>query len=294
MRVFVTGASGWVGSAVVPELLGAGHSVLALARSDGSAAKLTAVGAEVLRGDLDDLDVLRRAAGECDGVIHLAFVHDFSRFEESIATDRRVIETLGSALEGSGRPLVVTGGTPAVPGRMATEGDSAAPDSPAAGRDANCAAALAFAQRGVRACAVRLPRVVHGEGDRHGFIPRLIATARANAVSGYVGDGANRWPTVHVLDAGRLFRLAAELARAGSVLHAVGDEGVPILEIAEVVGARLALPVAARPAADFGFLGPLLSIDQPASAEYTEELLGWQPIQPNLIEDLDKDHYFAE
>jgi nucleoside-diphosphate-sugar epimerase len=294
MRVFVTGASGWIGSAVVPELLAAGHSVLGLARTDASAAKLAGAGAEVLRGELKDLDALRAAAGACDGVIHLAFVHDFSRFEESIAIDRRAIETLGSALEASGKPLVVTGGTPAVPGRMATEGDTADPGSPVAGRDANCAAALGYAQRGVRASAVRLPRVVHGEGDRTGFIPRLIATARNNGVSGFVGDGSNRWPAVHVADAARLYLQALEQAPAGSMLHAVGEPGVPLIEIAEIIGARLALPVAARPAADFGFLGPLLSIDQPASGEYTEELLGWQPVQVGLIEDLDKDHYFAE
>lgn len=292
MRIFVTGASGWVGSAVVPELVEAGHEVLGLARSDASAARVTAAGGKAVRGDLDDLDLLRATAGACEGVVHLAFVHDFAKLEESIAIDRRAIEALGSELEGSGRPFVVTSGTPAQPGRLATEGDSAAPDSPTAGRDANAAVALETAGRGVRSCVVRLPRVVHGEGDRHGFVPRLIDLARENGVSAYVGDGSNRWPAVHVRDAGVLYRLALEEAPAGSVLHAVADEGIPILEIAEALGSRLGVPPAARSAADLGFLGPILAVDQPASNEYTSELLGWSPVEIGLIEDLERDHYF--
>lgn len=292
MRIFVTGASGWVGSAVVPELVEAGHEVLGLARSDASAAAVTAAGGKAVRGDLEDLEVIRATAAACDGVVHLAFGHDFSRFQESVATDRRVTEALGRELEGSGRFLVVTSGTPAAPGRMATEGDQAAPDSPMAGRNANAAAALEFADRGVRSCVVRLPRVVHGEGDRHGLLPRLIGIARENEVSGYVADGSHRWPAVHVRDVGRLYRRAAEQATAGSVLHAVADEGIPTVEIAEAVGVRLGLPVAARPAADFGSLGPILAVDQPASSEYTRDLLDWAPVEPNLIEDLDKEFYF--
>ncbi|MEV8098672.1 SDR family oxidoreductase [Kitasatospora sp. NPDC085879] len=292
MRVFVTGASGWVGSAVVPELIGAGHQVLGLARSDSSAAAVAAAGAEVLRGDLDDLDALTAGAAGCDGVVHLAFIHDFTRFEASVQADARAIETLAAALEGSGKPLVVTAGTAAVPGRVATEHDTSAPGSPAAGRDANARAALDSAARGVRPSVVRLPRTVHGDGD-HGFIAHLVTAARDKGVSGYVGDGTGRWPAVHVRDAARLYRLALEQAPAGSVLHAVADEGVPVREIAEVIGRHLGLPTASVPAEDFGFLGRILAVDQPASSVLTRELLGWRPSEPGLIEDLGKGHYFV-
>jgi nucleoside-diphosphate-sugar epimerase len=293
MRVFVTGASGWIGSAVVPELLGAGHQVLGLARSDDSAAAIAAAGAEVLRGDLGDLDTLRAGAAGADGVIHLAFIHDFTDIEASVTADRRAIETMGGALEGSGKPLVIASGTPSVPGRVATERDEPAPGSPVAGRFATAQAALAMAASGVRSSIVGLPRTVHGDGDRHGFIARLVGIARDKGVSGYVGDGSNRWPAVHVLDAAHLFRLAVEQAPAGSRLHAVGDEGVPILEIAEVIGRHLNVPTASVPAGDLGFLGYVLSVDQPASAALTRELLGWRPVQPGLIEDMDKGHYFG-
>ena len=293
MRVFVTGASGWIGSAVVPELLGAGHQVLGLARSDDSAAAIAAAGAEVLRGDLNDLDTLRAGAAGSDGVIHLAFIHDFTDFEASVTADRRAIETMGGALEGSGKPLVIASGTPALPGHVATERDESAPGSPVAGRMENARAALGMAARGVRSSVVGLPRTVHGDGDRHGFIARLIGIARDTGVSGYVGDGSNRWPAVHVLDAAHLFRLAVERAPAGSRLHAVGDEGVPIRDIAEVISRHLNVPAASVPAGDLGFLGQVLSIDQPASATLTRELLGWRPVQPGLIEDMDKGHYFS-
>ncbi len=293
MQVFVTGASGWIGSAVVPELLGAGHQVLGLARSDSSAAAIAAAGAEVLRGDLSDLDTLRAGAAGSDGVIHLAFIHDFSDFEASIGADRRAIETLGAALEGSGKPLVIASGTPAVPGRLAIEGDESASGSPAAARVANAHVALDMAARGVRSSVVGLPRTVHGDGDRHGFIARMVGIARDSGVSGYIGDGSNRWPAVHVLDAAHLFRLAVEQAAAGSRLHAVGDEGVPIRDIAAVIGRHLNLPTASVPAGDFGWLGHILAIDQPASSAQTRALLGWQPVQPGLIEDLDKGHYFG-
>jgi nucleoside-diphosphate-sugar epimerase len=293
MRVFVTGASGWIGSAVVPELLGAGHRVLGLARSDDSAASIAAAGAEVLRGDLDDLDTLRAGAAGSDGVIHLAFIHDFTDIEASVTADRRAIETMGGVLEGSGKPLVIASGTPALPGHVATERDESAPGSPVAGRMANARAALGMAARGVRSSVVGLPRTVHGDGDRHGFIARLVGIARDTGVSGYVGDGSNRWPAVHVLDAAHLFRLAVERAPAGSRLHAVGDEGVPILDIAEVISRHLNVPTASVPAGDLGFLGLVLSIDQPASAALTRELLGWRPVQPGLIEDMDKGHYFG-
>ncbi|MBS2535478.1 SDR family oxidoreductase [Catenulispora sp. NF23] len=293
MRVFVTGASGWVGSAVVPELLAAGHQVLGLARSDASEAALTAAGAEAVRGELGDPDTLAAAAKGCDGVIHLAFIHDFSDFQGAIDADRTAIQALGGALQGSGKPLVVTSGTPAVPGRVATELDSAAPDTPAAGRDANARVALDFAARGVRPSVVRLPRSVHGAGDKHGFVARLIGLARDRGTSGYVGDGGSRWPAVHVKDAAVLFRLALEKATAGSVLQAVGDEGVPTGDIAAVIGRHLNLPTAALPPEDFGFLGPLLATDQPASATLTRQTLGWAPVRPGLIADLDEGHYFG-
>jgi nucleoside-diphosphate-sugar epimerase len=293
MCVFVTGASGWIGSAVVPELLGAGHQVLGLARSDDSAAAIAAAGAGVLRGDLDDLDTLRAGAAGSDGVIHLAFIHDFTDIEASVTADRRAIETMGGALEGSGKPLVIASGTPALPGRVATERDDPAPGSPVAGRFVTAQAALAMAARGVRSSVVGLPRTVHGDGDRHGFIARLVGIARDKGVAGYVGDGSNRWPAVHVLDAAHLFRLAVEQAPAGSRLHAVGDEGVPIRDIAEVIGRHLDVPTAPVPAGDLGFLGYVLSVDQPASAALTRELLGWRPVQPGLIEDMDKGHYFG-
>ncbi len=293
MRVFVTGASGWIGSAVVPELINAGHQVLGLARSDSSAAITAEAGAEVLRGGLDDLEALRTGAAGSDGVIHLAFIHDFTDFEASVSADRRAIEAMGAALDGSGRPLVIASGTPAVPGHVATEHDESASGSPVAARAANAQAALALAARGVRSSVVGLPRTVHGDGDRHGFIARMIGIARDSGVSGYVGDGSGRWPAVHVLDAARLFRLAVEQAPAGSRLHAVGDEGVPTRDIAEVIGRHLSLPAASVAAENFGWLGQILAIDQPASSTLTRELLGWQPTQPGLIEDLDKGHYFA-
>jgi nucleoside-diphosphate-sugar epimerase len=292
MRVLVTGAAGWIGSALVPELIGAGHRVVGLARSDRSAAAAAALGVEVLRGDLADLDLLRDAAAGADGAVHLAFGHDFSRFEESAREEGRVVEALGAALEGSGKPLVVASGTPVVPGGVATERDRAEGEGFAVLRDANARAAVGLAARGVRSSVVRLPRSVHGTGDR-GFIRMLVDTARDRGVSGYVGDGSHRWPAVHLRDAARLFRLALEQAPAGSVLHAVGDEGVPIREIAEVIGRRLNVPVTAVPAEGFGFLGGLLGVDQPASSALTRDLLGWQPVGPGLVEDLDADHYFA-
>jgi nucleoside-diphosphate-sugar epimerase len=306
MRVFVTGASGWIGSAVVPELIGAGHQVVGLARSDASAAALTTAGAQVHRGTLDDLDSLRSAAGASDGVIHLAFKHDIAftgDFPGAADADRRAIETFGEALAGSDRPLLIASGTPGLaPGRVATEQD--APDlypattSLSGGpeiRAANAQMTLSLASRGVRSSVVRLPPTVHGEGD-HGFMATLVGIARAKGVSGYIGDGSNRWPAVHRLDAAHLFRLALEKAPAGSTLHAVTDEGVPIRAIAEVIGRHLNLPVVAISAEDagehFGWLAGFLAADRPASSTLTRELLGWQPTHPGLIDDLDKGHYF--
>ena len=293
MRVFVTGASGWIGSAVVPELIGAGHQVLGLARSDSAAAAVAALGAEALRGDLADLDALRAGAAGADAVVHLAYVHDFTRREESVQIDARAVEALAAALEGTGKPLVAASGTPAVPGRAATERDFPVFGGPAAGRDKNARAVLDLASRGIRASVVRMPRSVHGDGDRHGLISRVIGIARDRGAVCYVGDGASRWPAVHVLDAAALVRLAVERAPAGSVLHAVADEGVPARDFAAVIGRHLNLPTASAPAEDLGFLGMVLALDCPASSALTTELLGWRPVQPGLIEDLDKGHYFG-
>jgi nucleoside-diphosphate-sugar epimerase len=293
MRIFVTGGSGWIGSALVPELINAGHQVLALARSDASAKVVVDMGAEVLHGDLDTIDVLRSGALDSDGVIHLAFVVP-SVSEVATQTDAKAIETFATSLAGSGKPLVISGGTLVRPGRPATERDELIAAGPIAARISNMQAALATAERDVRACLVMLPRSVHGEGDRHGFIPQLIAVARSKGVSGYIGDGASRWPAVHVKDAATLYRLAVERAPAGAVLNAVGDEGVPVREIAEAIGRRLHLPVKSLPPAAYeGMLVHLLSTDMPASSTITRQLLDWKPTHPGLIEDIEQGHYFS-
>ena len=292
MRVFVTGASGWIGSAVVPELISAGHQVLGLARSDVSAKAVADTGAEVLRGDLNDTDVLCAGTLDSDGVIHLAFVVP-SVSEAATRTDAKAIETFGTSLAGSGKPLVISGATLVTPGRSATERDELIAAGPIAARITTMRAALAAADRGVRSCLVMLPRSVHGQGERHGFIPQLITAARAKGVSGYIGDGTSRWPAVHVKDAASLYRLAIEQAPAGAVLNAVGDEGVPVREIAEAIGRHLNLPARSLPAEEFGgMLVPLLSTDMPASSTVTQELLGWKPAHPGLIEDIEQGHYF--
>jgi nucleoside-diphosphate-sugar epimerase len=306
MRVFVTGASGWIGSAVVPELIGAGHDVVGLARSDASAAALTAAGAAVHHGTLDDLDSLRRAAAASDGVIHLAFKHDIAfsgDFQAAADADRRAVETFGETLAGSDRPFVIASGTLGLaPGRVATEQDGHGPDPALAAwgggpqiRRATAELVLSLASGGVRSSVVRLPPTNHGEGD-HGFVAALVGIARAKGVSGYIGDGTNRWSAVHRLDSAHLFHLALEKAPAGSTLHAVADEGVPIRDIAEVIGRHLDLPVVAISPEDagehFAWLAGFLAVDSPASSTLTRELLGWQPTQPGLIDDLDKGHYF--
>ena len=293
MRIFVTGASGWIGSAVVPELIGAGHEVLGLARSDAAAKAVAGLGAEVLRGDLNETDVLRAGALDSDGVIHLAFVVP-SMTEAATRTDAAAIGTFVASLAGSGKPLVISGATLVTPGRPATERDELIARGPVAARISNMRTALAAAERGVRPCLVMLPRSVHGRGDRHGFIPQLIAMARAKGVSGYIGDGTSRWPAVHVKDAATLYRLAVEQAPAASVLNAVGDEGVPVREIAEAIGRRLNLPARSLPAGEYeGMMVPLLSTDMPASSAITQELLGWKPTHPGLIEDIEQGHYFS-
>ncbi|GAA4217665.1 SDR family oxidoreductase [Actinocatenispora rupis] len=303
MRVFVTGASGWIGSAVVPELIGAGHTVVGLARSDASAAALTAAGADVRRGSLDDLDVLRDAAADADGVIHLAFKHDIAftgDFAGAVTADRRAVETLGAALTGTGRPFVLASGLAGLAaGRVLTETDGRTPDPASAdgpsGRQATAHLTLSYAGRGVRSSVLRLPPTVHGDGD-NGFLAAIVGVARATGISAYVGDGANRWPAVHRSDAARLFRLALEHAPAGSVLHAVGDEGVPLRSVAEVIGRHLGVPVGSVAPADvdahFGWLSMLIGADVPASADLTRDLLDWRPTGPGLLADLDEPHYF--
>jgi nucleoside-diphosphate-sugar epimerase len=306
MRIFVTGASGWIGSAVVPELIGAGHEVVGLARSDASAAALTGAGAEVHRGTLDDLDSLRSAAAASDGVIHLAFKHELAfsgDFQGAADADRRAVEVFGEALAGSDRPFVLASGLLGLaPGQVATEqdghGSHAAVAAFGGGPRARWETAeltLSLASQGVRSSIVRLPPTNHGNGD-NGFMATLVGIAREKGLAGYLGDGGNRWPAVHRLDSARLFRLALEQAPAGTTLHACAEEGVPIREIAEVMGRHLGVPVASIAPEDagehFSWLGGFIGLDAPASSTYTRELLDWQPTQPGLIADLDEGHYF--
>jgi nucleoside-diphosphate-sugar epimerase len=289
MKIFVTGASGFVGSAVVQELIKHGHAVVGLARSDANAKAIAAAGGQVLRGSLEELDSLRRGAAESDGVIHTAFIHDFANYAASVEVDRRAIETIGNALAGSGRPLVVTSGTLRGPaGGIATEDLPADPDFPRRSE----ATALPFAAREVRVSIVRLPPTVHGAGD-HGFVPELIRLAREKRVAGYIGDGSNRWPAVHRFDAAQAFRLAVEKAPAGARVHAIAEEGIPTKEIAAVIGKRLNVAVAAKPIEHFGWIGNFFAFDLPTSSEKTRKLLGWQPVQRGLLADLDSPAYFG-
>lgn len=289
MQVFITGGSGLIGSAVVRELLENGHSVLALARSDSSEAALRSAGAATVRGGLADLDAVRAGAAKADGVIHLAFSNDFSSPEAlaaGIAEEGTALVTMGEELAGSGRPLVTVSGTPWVPGRMSTEADPLPLDGPVGGRGRSVMAVLGLAERGVRSAAVRMPRTVHNQGTG-GFAGLLTEIARRTGVSGYPGDGTQRWPAVHALDAAVLFRLVLENAPAGTAWHAVDDEGDAVRDIAAVIGRRLGLPVEAVAEETYGPLGPIFATDQPASSAHTRETLNWKPQHPNLLADLE-------
>ena len=295
MRVFVTGATGFIGSAVVQDLIGEGHQVLGLARSDAAAQTLAGLGVEAHRGDLSDPESLAAGARACDGVIHTAFDHDFSRYEANAQNDRRVLAAMADALEGSNRPLVATSGTAVLAaGRVGAEND--APPTEGLGRiRAMSEDVLAAVERGVRVSVVRLPHSVHGRGD-HAFVPTLIEIARRTGVAAYVGDGANRWPAVHRLDAARLFRLALEKAAPGARFHGVADEGVPMRAIAETIGEALGLPVRSVDAADapahFGWLAPFVGRDGPSSSAITRETLGWVPREVDLLTDMREGGYF--
>jgi nucleoside-diphosphate-sugar epimerase len=298
MKVFVTGGSGHLGSAIVPELVTASHEVIGLARSDAAAATLAGLRATVHRGDLDDLDGLMKAAASSDGVIHLAFKHDQMRsgdYGGAVAADLAVLNALGEALAGSGKPLVETSGTLGVAnlGRPATEED---PGNPG-GRTEAENLVLGFAERGVRSSVVRVPPITHSILDRHGFARVLIAIARQKGVAGYPGDGANRWPAGHTLDVGHLYRLALEDAPAGTRWHAAGDEGIPMREIARSIGDHLGIPVASIPEDQlqehFGFLAMLIGLDNPTSTRITREVLGWEPTHPGLLADFDQGDYFG-
>jgi nucleoside-diphosphate-sugar epimerase len=298
MKVFVTGASGHLGSAVVPELIAAGHTVTGLARSDAAAAALTALGAAVRRGDLDDLGGIRQAATDSDGVIHLAFKHDQMRtgdFAGAVAAELTVVHALGDALKGTGKPLVISSGTLAVAdlGRPGTEED---PGRPGGRTDAEDAV-IGFAEAGIRSGVVRISPITHSALDRHGFARVLIAIARQRGIAGYAGDGASRWPAVHTLDAGRLFRLALEDGPPGHRWHAVGDQGIPMRELAQSIGGHLHLPAASIPedqlTAHFGFLAMLIGLDNPMTSLATQRILGWKPVHPGLIADFDHGDYFA-
>jgi nucleoside-diphosphate-sugar epimerase len=289
MHVFVTGGTGTIGSAVVAELVANGHTVLALARSDASEQAVKAAGAEALRGGLADLDVLRAGVAQSDAVISLAFGSDYSTADaiaRSITEETTAVATLGEALLGSDRPIVTVSGTPWVPGRISTEADPVPIDGPMSGRGRTVTALLDLAARGVRATSVRMPRTVHNRGDG-GFAGLLTAQARRAGVSGYPGDGTQRWPAVHALDAAVLFRLVLESAPAGTAWHAVADEGDAVRDIATVIGRRLGLPVEALAEEAFGPFGPIFAMDQPSSSAHTRETLGWRPTHPSLLEDLE-------
>ena len=296
MHVFVTGATGYIGSAIVRDLQEAGHSVLGLARSDRSADTLRQAGADVHRGDVTDLESLAAGARAADGVVHTAFVHDFSDYEESTRTDERAVLAIAAALEDTGKPFVATSGAgvsgPGGPGRLVTEDDPAAPETVPRGRSE---AALGAARRGVRTSVVRLPPTVHGPGD-DGFVPAVVRSARSHGASPYVGDGLNRWPAVHRLDAARLFRLALEHAEPGMVLHGVAEEGIAFREIAQIIGDGLGVPVRSlspdEAAGHFAWMAPFVQMDSAAASARTRSRVGWQPREVGLLTDLQQSGYF--
>ena len=293
MRVFVTGATGWVGTAVVQDLIASGHQVLGLSRSDKGAEALKAAGAAVHRGSLDDLESLTSGATQADGVIHLAFNHDFTKFEANAAEEALAIDAIGDVLEGSGRPLILTSGVAFLaPGRVAVEADTATPHFPRKPE----ALAASLVARGVRTTTVRLAPTVHGLHD-NGFVPRLVQMAREKGVSAYLGDGQNRWPAVHRSDACRVFRLALERGAEGGPFHAIAEEGIPVKEIAEVIGRRLNIPVVSKSqdeaAEHFGWFAMFIGLDAPASSARTREILGWEPTGPTLFQDMADPAYFA-
>jgi nucleoside-diphosphate-sugar epimerase len=293
MRIFVTGATGFIGSAIVQELLQAGHTVLGLARSEASARSLAAVGADVHHGTLEDLDSLQRGAADADGVIHTAFIHDFSAYAAAAETDRRAIEAIGDVLAGLDRPFVTTAGLLGLaPGHVGTEKDKSA-YSPRMSEEAT----MGLAAKGLHASVVRLSPTVHGEGD-YGFVPTLIAIARQKGVSAYVGDGSNRWPAVHRLDAAHLFRLVLEKGTAGASYHGAAEEGIPMRDIATVIGQQLNVPIVSRTpeeAADhFGWIARFAGMDAPSSSAFTQQQLGWSPSQTTLLADLNQSHYFKK
>jgi nucleoside-diphosphate-sugar epimerase len=291
MRVFITGASGWIGSVLTRELVERGHEVVGLARSEASAERVRALGGQPVRGSMDDHDLLLAEACQSDAVAHLAFTLDFGAFEQTVANEVVLIGKMGDALEGTGTGFIAASGTPIIAGRTVDEGDVLDPDGPAGARAATADAVLALSARGIRSGLVRMPRSVHGRGDRNGLIAALVATDRQMGVAAYVGDGANRWPAVHVGDAGRLFRLAVEGAPAGAVLHAVGEEGVPMRAVAEAIAERTGLPAGPVDPAPLGVFGDLIGIDQPASSARTRASLGWEPTGPTLLEDLRAGYY---
>ena len=293
MRVFVTGASGFIGSAVVEDLLAAGHQVVGLARSDASAKLLESLGAEVLRGSLDDLDSLKHGAANSDGVIHCAFVHDFSDYAGSVKKDQVAIQTIGAALEGTNRPFVVSSGILVVSiGRLATEHDPANVELFPRGLGEDIT--ISFSSKDVRSSVIRLPPSVHGKGD-HGFIPMLISIAREKGESAYIGDGVNRWPSVHRLDVAQLYRLALEKGTAGARYHGIADEGIPFRDIAEMIGKHLKVPVVSKPIEEaidhFGWLGSFVLFDALSSSKHTQQEFGWKPTRDSLLADMEQNYF---
>ena len=291
MRVFITGASGWIGTALTRELVANGHHVTGLARSQDSAEKIRALGATAVLGDMLDHDLVVSEASKADATAHLAFTLDFDEFDETIDNEVALLEKIGIALAGSGKAFIAASGTPILEGRVATEADRLDPAGPAGARVRTADAVLALSDRGIRSALVRMPRSVHGAGDRNGLIAALVGLDRQLGSAAYVGDGQNRWPAVHISDAARLFLLAIEKAPAGSSLHAVGEEGVPLRQIAEAISAKTGLPATAVDPTLLGVFGALLGGDQPASASVTRELVGWAPSGPTLLEDIEAGYY---